>query len=44
MLYLGIDQHARQITSSLRDATGSVLQAQQVSMRPDYVQPRLGQT
>ena len=31
MLYLGIDQHARQITISLRDDQGDVLQARQVS-------------
>ncbi len=31
MLYLGIDQHARQITISLRDDSGDVLQARQVS-------------
>ena len=30
MLYLGIDQHARQITISLRDDSGDVLQARQV--------------
>ena len=34
MLYLGIDQHARQITISLRDESGDVLQARQVSTRP----------
>ncbi len=33
MLYLGIDQHARQITVSLRDDSGDVLQARQVSRR-----------
>ena len=33
MLYLGIDQHARQITISLRDDSGDVLQARQVSTR-----------
>jgi hypothetical protein len=27
MLYLGIDQHARQLTISLRDESGDVLQA-----------------
>jgi len=27
MLYLGIDQHARQLTISLRDEPGDVLQA-----------------
>ncbi len=31
MFYLGIDQHARQITISLRDEGGDVLQARQVS-------------
>lgn len=34
MLYLGIDQHARQITISLRDESGDVLQARQVSTQP----------
>ncbi len=34
MLYLGIDQHARQITISVRDEQGDVLQARQVSTRP----------
>jgi hypothetical protein len=33
-LYLGIDQHARQITISLRDENGDVLQARQVSTQP----------
>jgi transposase len=37
MLYLGIDQHARQITVSLRDAAGDVLQSQQVSTRPEKI-------
>ncbi len=31
MLYLEIDQHARQITISLRDDSGDVLSARQVS-------------
>ena len=35
MLYLGIDQHARQITVSLRDEGGDVLQARQVSTQPE---------
>jgi transposase len=35
MLYLGIDQHARQITISLRDENGDVLQARQVSTQPE---------
>ena len=37
MLYLGIDQHARQITISLRDDSGDVVQARQVSTQPDKV-------
>jgi transposase len=34
MLYLGIDQHARQITISLRDEAGDVMHARQVSTEP----------
>src|SRR5580765_620656 len=34
MLYLGIDQHARQITISLRDDHGDVVQPRQVSTEP----------
>ena len=37
MLYLGIDQHARQITISLRNEEGDVLLARQVSTRPEKV-------
>ena len=37
MLYLGIDQHARQITISLRDESGDVLQARQVSTKPEKI-------
>jgi len=37
MLYLGIDQHARQITISLRDESGEVLQARQVSTQPEKI-------
>src|SRR5215471_9922747 len=37
MFYLGIDQHARQITVSLRDEGGDVLQARQVSTQPDKI-------
>jgi len=37
MLYLGIDQHARQITISLRDENCDVLQARQVSTRPEKI-------
>jgi hypothetical protein len=42
MLYLGIDQHARQITISLRDDSGDVLQARQVSTRPEKIQAFFG--
>jgi transposase len=38
MLYLGIDQHARQLTISLRDESGDVLLARQVSTQPEKVQ------
>jgi len=37
MLYLGIDQHARQITISLRDESGDVLEARQVSTQPGRI-------
>ena len=37
MLYLGIDQHARQITISLRVENGDVLHARQVSTQPEKV-------
>lgn len=37
MLYLGIDQHARQITISLRDESGDVLHARQVSTQPEKI-------
>ena len=37
MLYLGIDQHARQLTISLRNEEGDVLQARQVSTEPAKV-------
>ena len=37
MLYLGIDQHARQFTISLRDDNGDVLLARQVSTRPEKI-------
>src|SRR5882724_10235350 len=37
MFYLGIDQHARQITISLRDEGGDVLQARQVSTEPKKI-------
>src|SRR5262249_19069851 len=37
MLYLGIDQHARQITISLRDDKGDVAQARQVSTEPQKI-------
>lgn len=38
MLYLGIDQHARQLTVSLRDEKSDVLLARQVSTQPAKVQ------
>ena len=37
MLYLGIDQHARQITISLRNEGGDVIQARQVSTRREKI-------
>src|SRR5262245_52214689 len=37
MFYLGIDQHARQITISLCDESGDVVQARQVSTQPEKV-------
>jgi hypothetical protein len=43
MLYLGIDQHARQITASLRDDQGDVLQARQVSTQPEKINAFFGQ-
>src|SRR5262245_17123187 len=38
MFYLGIDQHARQLTISLRDEGGDVLLARQVSTQLEKVQ------
>lgn len=35
MLYLGIDQHGKQLTVSLRDEDGSVILRRQVSTRPE---------
>ena len=37
MLYLGIDQHARQITMSLRNEAGDVVLARQVSTHPKKI-------
>jgi len=37
MLFLGIDQLARQLTDSLRDQSGDVLLARQVSMQPQMI-------
>ncbi len=37
MLYLGIDQHARHITVSLRKKAEDVLLARQVSTQPDKI-------
>ena len=38
MLYLGIDQHVRRITISLRDDQDDVLQARQLSTQPEKIQ------
>jgi hypothetical protein len=38
MWSLGIDQHERQITISLRDENGDVLLARQVSTQPEKIQ------
>src|SRR3954467_7133371 len=43
MLYLGIDQHARQLTVSLRDEGGDVVLARQVSTEPDRIHAFFGQ-
>jgi hypothetical protein len=40
MLYLEIDQHTRQLTISLRDESGDVLQARQVSGLKDRIRHR----
>ena len=37
MFYLGIDQHAKQLTVSLRDSSGDVVLRRQVSTQPDRV-------
>ncbi len=37
MLFLGIDQHARQLTVSLRDQQGDVLLTRQVSTQPQKI-------
>jgi hypothetical protein len=39
MLYLGIDQHARQITISIRAEDGDVLQL--LGPVPHWIEPRL---
>ena len=41
MLYLGIDQHARQLTISQRDENGDALQVRQVSTQPEKAQESL---
>ena len=38
MFYLGIDQHARQLTNSLRDEQDVVVQTRQVSTHPSSIQ------
>ena len=42
MLYLGIDQHARQLTVSLRNENGDVILARQVSTKPEKVNAFFG--
>ena len=37
MFYLGIDQHAKQLTANLRDSAGDVVLRRQVSTRPEKV-------
>ena len=37
MFYLGIDQHARQLTVNLRNQSGDVLLRRQVSTQPEKV-------
>ena len=37
MLYLGIDQHCKQLTISLRDEEGTVIERRQVSTRPEKI-------
>ncbi len=37
MFYLGIDQHARQLTISQRDDQGDVVQARQVSTQSEML-------
>ena len=41
MLYLGIDQHAKQLTVSLRNEVGDVVHARQVSTEPSRVREYL---
>ena len=41
MLYLGIDQHSKQLTISVRDEDGTVVQRRQVSTRPERFEPFL---
>lgn len=38
MFYLAVDQHARQITISLRDEQSDVVQARRVSTQPEKIQ------
>jgi transposase len=43
MLYLAIDQHAKQLTVNLRDESGAILLRQQVSTKPDKVRQFLSE-
>jgi len=38
MFYLGIEQHARQLTISLRHEQGDVVQARKVSTQPEKIE------
>lgn len=42
MLYLGIDQHRKQLTVSLRDEAGRVIERRQVSTQPERLREWLG--
>ena len=41
MFYLGIDQHAKQLTINLRDEEGNAVLKRQVSTRPEKVLHRV---
>ncbi len=43
MLYLGIDQHSKQITVCVRNQDGEVILRRQVSTRPEKIEAFFGQ-